>query len=243
VGLASASSVVTGFGSAHRAADPTDQTRPAGNAQASSGRAGVHRIILKCALIASILLVTPVASAEELSPDLLLKALTAEVTGIVKRNRSQLTMGRTSDVHEIVERKIVPLFDFSRMTQIALARNWALATTDQRRALTAEFKTLLVRTYATVLLNYRDQTFEFKPLTVEPRATQTTVKSVVKNGSTGLPIDYEMEKTAAGWKVYEIRFDGIRLIENYRSTFEARINDAGIDGLIKALSDKNRQSS
>src|SRR5687767_8353793 len=152
-------------------------------------------------------------------------------------------MGRTSDVHEVVERKILPLFDFRRMTQIALARNWALATPDQRTALTSEFKTLLVRTYSTVLLNYRDQIFEFKPVTVEPRATQVTVKSVVKNGSAGTPIDYEMEKTATGWKVYEIRFDGVKLIENYRSTFEARINDVGIDGLIKALSDKNRQSS
>jgi phospholipid transport system substrate-binding protein len=197
---------------------------------------------MTCALITNLMLVTPVARAQDLSPDLALKALTAEVTGLVKRNRGQLTVGRTSEVHEVVERKIVPLFDFRRMTEIALGRNWGLATPDQRSALTSEFRALLVRTYSTVLLNYRDQVFEFKPLTVDPRATQVTVKSVVRNaGAAGTPIDYEMEKTAAGWKVYEIRFDGVKLIENYRGTFGARISDVGIDGLIKALEDKNRQ--
>jgi len=190
------------------------------------------------------MLVTAMASAAEATPDSLLKALTAEVTSIVKRSRGNFSLGNTPDVNQLVERKIVPLFNFSRMTQIAVAGNWHLATPEQRTALTSEFKTLLVRTYATVLRNYRDHAVEFKPLTAEPTATRVTVSSVVRHpGSAGTPVDYEMEKTTTGWKVYEIHFDGVKLIENYRSTFAARVKDVGIDGLIKVLSDKNRQSS
>jgi phospholipid transport system substrate-binding protein len=201
-------------------------------------------VILKFAVAASLVLGTAAVSAEDIAPDVQLKALTAEVTGIVKRSRGELIVGRTSEVSEVVERKVVPLFDFGRMTQIALAQNWRLATPDQRDALTSEFRTLLVRTYSAFLRNYRDQIFEFKSLNVASGATQTTVYSVVRQpGTAGTPIDYQMEKTAAGWKVYEICFDGVKLIENYRSTFAARVKAAGIDGLIKALSDKNRQSN
>ena len=201
-------------------------------------------VLLKLVAVSCTFFVTPLALAQVVPPDLLLKSVTAEVSALVKRSRGHLNAARTNEVNDLVERKIVPLFDFGRMTQNALARNWAHATVDQRSALTAEFKTLLVRTYSTVLRNYRDQVIEFKSVSVEPASTHVTVSSVMKQaGSAGTLIDYEMEKTAAGWKVYEIRFDGVKLIENYRSTFAARVRDVGIDGLIKALSDKNRQSN
>lgn len=204
----------------------------------------VRTAILKFVLVGGLTLGTSVVSAEDIAPDVQLKALTAEVVGVVKRSRGDLTVGRTTDVNDVVERKVVPLFDFGRMTQIAVAQNWHLATPEQRNALTSEFRTLLVRTYSAFLRNYRDQIFEFKSLTVPSGATQATVKSVVKQqGTRGTPIDYQMEKTAAGWKVYEISFDGVKLIENYRPAFAARVEAAGIDGLIKAISDKNRQSN
>jgi phospholipid transport system substrate-binding protein len=187
------------------------------NAAPSTGSI-VHTVILKFTVIASLMLGTPVVSGEDVAPDVQLKGLTAEVTSMVKRSRGELTVGRTSDVGDVVERKVVPLFDFGRMTQIAVAQNWHLATPDQRGALTSEFKTLLVRTYSAFLRNYRDQIFDFKSLTVPSGATQVTVNSVVRQPGTaaGTPIDYQMEKTAAGWKVYEICFDGVKLIENYR---------------------------
>jgi phospholipid transport system substrate-binding protein len=204
----------------------------------------VRTVILKFTVVASLMLGTSVVCAEDIAPDVQLKALTAEVIGIVKRSRGDLVVGRTSEVNEVVERKVVPLFDFSRMTQIALAQNWRLATPDQREALTSEFKTLLVRTYSAFLRNYRDQIFDFKSVTVPSGATHATVNSVVKQpGTAGTPVDYQMERTPAGWKVYEICFDGVKLIENYRPTFAARVKAAGIDGLIKAISDKNRQGN
>ena len=195
-------------------------------------------------VVASVLLLASIASAEDLAPDSLLKGVTAEVSALVKQSRGQLILGRQSDTSELVERKIVPLFDFGRMTQAALGQYWPVATPAQRTALTAEFKTLLVRTYSTVLGRYRDHVMKFRPLSLAPGATHATVNSVVSQpGSAGTPVDYDMEKTASGWKVYEIRFDGVKLIQNYRSTFAARVQDVGIDGLIRALSDKNRQST
>ena len=128
------------------------------------------------------------------------------------------------------------------MTRIAVARNWSAATPEQQSALTAEFKTLLVRTYSAALSSYRDQVIEFKSLHAAPADTEVTVKSVVKqSGTAPIAMDYDMEKTPAGWKVYDIKVAGISLVTTYRDSFAEKIRDLGVDGLIKALGDKNRQ--
>jgi phospholipid transport system substrate-binding protein len=129
------------------------------------------------------------------------------------------------------------------MTQIAVARNWRLATPQQQAALTSEFKALLVRTYSMALSNYRDQVIEFRSMHTAPAATEVTVKSVVKqSGTEQIAMDYDMEKTPAGWKIYDIRVAGISLVTTYRDSFSEKIRGDGVDGLIKALEDKNRQS-
>jgi len=128
------------------------------------------------------------------------------------------------------------------MTRIAVARNWRLATPEQQEALTLEFKTLLVRTYSIALSSYRDQVIEYKPLRLTPDATEVTVRSDVRqSGKERLTIDYDMEKTPAGWKVYDIKIAGVSLVTTYRDTFAGKVRDGGIEGLIRALSDKNRQ--
>ena len=202
----------------------------------------MRRIVVSCAVVAALALVPAISRAQEPSPDVLLKAATADVLVIVKRGRGHMNAGRTNEVNDLVERKILPLFNFARMAQSALARNWTLASPDQRNALIAEFRTLLVRTYATAMRNYRDEIIDFKLLKLESGASEATVRSVVlQSGIAKVAIDYDMEKTAAGWKVHEIRMDGVNLIENYRPGFAAKVRDVGIDGLIKALADKNRQ--
>jgi phospholipid transport system substrate-binding protein len=127
------------------------------------------------------------------------------------------------------------------MTQTAVARNWVAATPEQRNALTAEFRTLLVRTYCTALRNYRDELIEFMPLNLAPGATEATVKSVVRQGaSERLTIDYDMQNGAAGWKVFDVKIAGVSLVMAYRESFAAAVRSGGIDGLIKSLADKNR---
>ena len=178
--------------------------------------------------------------AQDVAPDVLLKAVTMEVLAIIRQDKD-IQAGNPAKVAGLVEGKILPLFDFDRMTQIAVARNWRLATPEQQKSLTLEFKTLLVRTYSVVLSTYRDQVIDYKPLRAAPNANQVTVKSDVKqsNGER-LTIDYDMEKTQAGWKVYDIKIVGLSLVTTYRDTFAGKVRDGGIEGLIKALSDKNR---
>jgi phospholipid transport system substrate-binding protein len=187
-------------------------------------------------------LAAPFSLAQEVAPDVLLKSATAEVIAIIRQDKD-IQAGNPEKVAELVETRILPLFAFRRMTQMSVARNWRLATPEQQDRLTAEYKTLLVRTYSIALSSYRDQAIEYKPLRAPADATEVTVRSEVKEpGKERMNIDYDMEKTAAGWKVYDIKIGGMSLVTNYRETFANRVRDSGIDGLIKSLADKNRQS-
>jgi phospholipid transport system substrate-binding protein len=140
-----------------------------------------------------------------------------------------------------VEVKVLPHFNFTHMTQLAVGRNWKQATPEQQTALTDEFKTLLVRTYTTAFSQYRNQTVDYRPVRMAPNDTEVVVKSLIKQPA-GQPIavDYSMEKLGGAWKVYDVKIEGISLVENYRNTFNSQIQKGGVEGLIKALSDKNK---
>ena len=203
----------------------------------------MHRLILKCAALAAFTLGTSISVAQEAAPDVVVKTATSEVLRLLKQPKDDADPLRASKLDALVESRIVPLFHFRRMAEIAVGPSWSQATPDQRDALTAEFRTLLLRTYAAALRAFGDQTITFKPLDVAPGAVEATVQSVVSDGDASrLPIDYYMEKTADGWKVYEISIDGMKLIQNYRGTFASRVRTGGVEGLIKVLSDRNRQS-
>jgi len=201
----------------------------------------VQKIVLKSALVLISALAAPFSLAQAVAPDVLLNAVTSEVIAIIRQDKD-IQAGDPAKVADLVETRILPLFDFTRMTRIAVARNWRLATPEQQKALTLEFKTLLVRTYSTALSSYRDQMIEYKPLRAAPGDTEVTVKSEIKQpGTERMTIDYDMEKTPAGWKVYDIKIAGVSLVTTYRGTFAGKVRDSGIEGLIKSLSDKNRQ--
>jgi phospholipid transport system substrate-binding protein len=200
----------------------------------------VRKIFLESALTLLSALAAQFSLAKDVAPDVLLKAVTLEVIAIIKQDKD-IQAGNPAKVADLIETRILPLFDFTRMTQIAVARNWRLATPEQQKELTTEFTTLLVRTYSTALSNYRDQVIEFKRLRAASGDTEVTVKSVIKqSGSDPLTMDYDMETLAAGWKVYDIKIDGISLISTYRETFAGEVRAGGVEGLIKSLADKNR---
>jgi len=193
-------------------------------------------------LVLATAFVAPFGHAQQPAPDALLKAVTLEVTEIIRQDK-EIQAGHPQKVAELVESRILPYFDFARMTQIAAARHWPLATPGQQKALTAEFKTLLVRTYSTALSGYRDQVIEFKPLRAAPEDTEVTVRSAIRQpGRVPLTIDYDMLKTETGWKVYDVKIAGISLITTYRESFAGIVRESGMDGLIKSLTDKNRRS-
>lgn len=201
----------------------------------------MHTMKMKAVLLLALALSAPALPAQELEPNALLQSVTLEVIAALKQERD-LHGGNLKQNASLVETKVLPLFDFSHMTRIAVARNWRLATPEQQTALTAEFRTLLVRTYSTVLSSYRDQVIEFRGAHAAPADTEVTVKSVVKqSGTAPIAMDYDMEKTPAGWKIYDIKVAGVSLVTTYRDSFAESIRERGVDGLIKALKDKNRQ--
>jgi phospholipid transport system substrate-binding protein len=183
--------------------------------------------------------VTQVA-AQVLAPDALARSVTDEVLAVIRADKD-LQAGNQKKVFELVEAKVLPHFSFVTMAQLAMGRNWRQANAEQQQRLIAEFRTLLVRTYTTAFVHYRNQTVDYKPLRMAAGDTDVVVQSLIKQPS-GAPVavDYSMEKTDSGWKVYNVKIEGIGLIENYRNSFNTEIQKHGVDGLIKTLTDKNR---
>lgn len=203
----------------------------------------LRNAVLKSALALAIALGSQVSHASDVAPDVLVKAVTLEVIDVIRKDNG-IRAGNREKLADLVETRILPLFDFPRMTQIAAARAWNVATPEQQKALTAEFKTLLVRTYSTALSSYRDQIIEFRPLRASSGETEVTVRTVIKqSGTAPLAMDYAMEHLATGWKVYDIQIEGVSLVTTYRETFAATVRERGVEGLIKSLTDKNRQGT
>ncbi len=185
------------------------------------------------------LLLAPAAWAQE-APDALVKRVANEVQQIVKTD-PKVQAGDQQRIREVIETKLLPNFDFERMTALAMGRNWRQATPEQQKQLIEQFRALLVRTYSGALSQYRDQVMEFKPMRGDPNATDVTVRSeVIRTGQVPVQIDYGMIKTAGGWKVADVVVGGISLVTNYRDEFNEQIKNGGIDGLIKTLSAKNQ---
>lgn len=183
-----------------------------------------------------------VALAQTVAPDALVKNITDEVAAAIAKDKD-IQAGDTAKAADLIEAKIVPHFNFTRMARLAMGRNWRAATPEQQKQIADEFKTLLVRTYSTALVNYKGQPINYKPLRAKPEDDEVTVKSDVKPSGGGQPvdIDYEMEKTPAGWKIYDVKVGGVSLVTTYRDTFASEIRERGIDGLIKSLAAKNRE--
>ena len=201
----------------------------------------MQETVAKSVLSLALALAAPASLAQIVAPDVLLRSVTNEVIGRIKLDTG-LQAGDPVKVAALVETMVLPLFDFNRMTQSAMARNWRLASPEQQTALVAEFKTLLVRTYSSALANYRDEVIEFKRLRAAPSATEVTVKSDVKrSGKEKMSLDYDMEKTPAGWRIYDVKVAGVRLVTTYRDAFAERVRESGVEGLIKSLSEMNRQ--
>jgi phospholipid transport system substrate-binding protein len=170
----------------------------------------------------------------------MVRRTTDEVLAIIKADKD-LQAGNSRKVVELAEQKVLPHFDFTRMARLAVGRNWAQASDAQKEALTKEFRTMLVRTYSSSLTQYRDQKIDVKPTKTSPQDKEVTVRtSIIQQGGPPIPIDYAMEKTDAGWKVYDVVIDGASLVTTYRGTFNDQIQKSGIDGLVKTLQDRNR---
>jgi len=177
---------------------------------------------------------------ETLPPDTLVKNVTLEVIELISKDK-ELQSGNQKRMVELIEAKVLPHFDFTAMTRLAVATNWDKASAEQKKLLTDEFRTLLVRTYSSALASYRDQKFDFRPLRAKPTDTDVTVQvRIIQRGAEPVTLDYDMAKSGSGWKVYDMRVAGVSLVANYRTEFANEIRNNGVDGLIKSLASKNK---
>jgi len=186
-----------------------------------------------------LLAVALAARAEMTEPDVLIRNTAQEVLAIVKQDKD-IRAGNQKKILELVDAKVLPNFDFERMTRLAVGKGWRSATPEQKKTLVTEFRNLLVRTYANAFTGYQNQTLEVKPLRIPAGADEVTVKSlIIKPGAQTIAVDYEMEKSADGWKAFDLSVEGASLVTTYRGTFSDQVQQSGIDGLIKMLVDKN----
>ncbi len=194
------------------------------------------------ALATSALVFSGVASAQTIiAPDELVKKVSSEVLDKIRADKD-IQNGNFKKLSELVDAAVVPNMNFDRMTALAVGRNWRQATPEQQKKLLTEFRTTLLRTYSSSLGEVRDETIRMKPLRADAADTDVIVRSeIVRKRGEPIQLDYRMEKTPTGWKIYDMNVLGVWLIENYRAQFAQEISAKGIDGLIASLAEKNKK--
>lgn len=181
------------------------------------------------------------ALAQQEGPDALIKRISQEVMDTAKTDKD-IQNGNQKKVLELVEAKVLPHVNFQRMTSLAAGRFWRDATPEQQQKLTEEFRSLLVYTYSGAISQIKDQQLEFRPFRASPSDTEVEVRSqVLQPRGEPIQLNYRLEKTPAGWKIFDVNVLGAWLVESYKGSFATEIGKNGIDGLIKTLSDKNKR--
>jgi phospholipid transport system substrate-binding protein len=176
------------------------------------------------------------------APDLFVRKIADEVFEILKTDKD-LKAGNKEKAYKITEEKILPYFDFDRISKLVLGKAWPAATKDEQEAFKKEFRTMLVKTYGSALLKFKDQTLNYKPTRFQPSDEEVLVKTeILKSGAPPLPIDYMLEKDGDSWKVFDIIIEGVSLVTNFRGQFGNEIKQNGIASLISKLAEKNADS-
>jgi phospholipid transport system substrate-binding protein len=192
-------------------------------------------------LLAGVFLLAGNALSADEAPDVMVKRVTDEVLTIV-RNDKDIQSGNSKKAVELVEARVLPHFNFMRMTALAVGKDWSKASPDQKKRLAKEFETLLVRTYSNALTAYKNQTVAYKPFKMQADDTDVLVRTEIRQaGQQAIQLDYGVEKGDNGWKVYDVVVAGISLVTNYRESFAQEVRANGIDGLIASIAAKNNQ--
>ena len=197
----------------------------------------LKKLLSACVLIAG--LGSTVAALAQTGPDTLVRQISTEVIDSVKSDAA-IQAGDVGRIVALVDEKVLPHVNFQRMTSSAVGRFWRNASPEQKGKLQAEFKTLLVRTYAGALTQVKDQTVQLKPMRSTPADTEVVVRTEVKGRGEPIQLDYRLEKIGENWRIYDVNVLGIWLVEQYRNSFAQEINASGIDGLIAKLAERNK---
>lgn len=186
-----------------------------------------------------LLLVLPVQAATV--PENLIRETSDKVISEIQTNREAYRENPES-IYQLVDTVVLPHFDFSAMTDLALGNYRDQVSADQRPTIVNEFRLLLVRTYSSALLEYTDQELTYLPMEGSVDDGEVVVRTeIAQSGGFPIPIDYSLRRGEDGWKVFDISVDEVSLVTNYRSSFARAIKKDGVDGLIKTLQERNQQ--
>ena len=191
---------------------------------------------------AALLLVVLQASlslAQDLGPEELARKVTAEVLEMIRSDK-QLQAGDRGAVTALLEQKLLPLVDFQEAAKIAVGSAWRAATPEQQERIVQELRAMVVRIFTNTVSTYGDQNVRVAPLKLPPGATVATVRNqYFRPGRPPIAVEYEMHKIAAGWRIYDVKFDGVSIALTYRADFEQIVKEGGIEGLIRRMAEKN----
>jgi len=203
----------------------------------------MQRVLVIVSLFAALisLAFASMASADnKQAPDKLISDTTNNMLVALKQDR-EIIAQQPGHVQALANEIIMPHVDFKRMSSWVLGKHWRRATAEQKKAFPEQFRALILRTYATALSEYTDETIRYLPLRSEDGASDVTVRTVIeRNAGPGIPVAYRLHQTDNGWKVYDINIDGISLVNNYRRSFSSEIRRNGLDSLINKLAGKNK---
>jgi phospholipid transport system substrate-binding protein len=201
-------------------------------------RAALATLAVFCALGAA----RPAAAGDaDIAPEKMILDLSTSVLDTLKSDK-QIQAGDFDRVQKLVDERIMPHVDFDKMTRLAVGRPWRGASADQRSALIAQFRTLLMRTYSGALARVSDQSVRLRPTRTQDNSSDVIVRTqIVASQGDPVDLDYRLEKAADGWKIYDLNILGVWLVENYKNEFTATLSQGGVDGLIKELTEKNRR--
>ncbi|HEY9198507.1 MAG TPA: ABC transporter substrate-binding protein [Gammaproteobacteria bacterium] len=175
-------------------------------------------------------------------PQDVVRQASEHVLAELEREGSALT-GDPQRLYALVDAVLLQHMDFTRMARWVLGKHWKTASADQQARFVAEFRRLLVRTYATALAGYSGQRIEFLPQRDGSAADEAVVRAEIRQpGGLAIPVQFSLFRSGEGWKAYDIVIDGISLVANYRTTFSAEVRNGGLDALILSLSARNQQA-
>jgi phospholipid transport system substrate-binding protein len=184
-------------------------------------------------------LLANLAPAQELGPEELVRGIIEDVMAAYKADKA-LSEGDREKALKLAEQKIVPQIDFEEATRLAASRAWSQASAEQRRRLVNEFRSMMVRTYSNAISLYTGQEAKFLPSRNKAAGTETAVRyQFARSGGRPMQVTYELRRTDAGWKIYDISVEGMSLVLTYRSEFDSIVKHEGVDGLIRRLAQRN----
>ncbi|MBU3725131.1 MAG: ABC transporter substrate-binding protein [Burkholderiaceae bacterium] len=174
------------------------------------------------------------------APDELIRSVSQGVLDEIKTDRS-LQTGDIERLNLLVDKKVLPYVDFQRMTALAVGRNWRTASPDQQKMLMTEFRRLLLLTYSGAVRQVTDTTIQVRPMRSKPEDDEVIVRTqILRPGTEAVQLDYRLQKSPTGWKIFDMNVMGLWLVEHYRNQFTQVVGAGGIDGLIQSLRDKNQ---